>query len=122
RDGVRQLEVAMKSGVLTRVEARFYLAKNLRNHERDYARAIELLTPLVEQYPRNAVFRLLIGDLHAKLSHWPEAAEHFRIAESLVGGSTSGPSDRNNACSARVRAVAQQALTKLPKQTQEAKR
>ncbi|MGH9792448.1 MAG: tetratricopeptide repeat protein, partial [Candidatus Acidiferrales bacterium] len=125
-DGVRQLEVAMNAGVLTPVEARFYLAKNLRNHEQNYQRAVELLTPLVEQYPRNAVFRLLLGDMHAKLGHTAEAAQHFRTAQQLAaemsasdgnsgsrnsGGAGSGS---HTACAARIRQVAQQALAALP--------
>ncbi len=104
-DGIRQLEVAMNSGVLTRVEARFYLAKGMRNNEQNYARAVELMTPLVEQYPRNAVFRLLLGDMHAKLGHREQAAEQFRAAQQL--SSSNGP------CAARVRQVARQALAAL---------
>ena len=126
-DGVRQLEVAMNTGVLTRVEARFYLAKNLRNHEHKYQRAIELLTPLVEQYPRNALFHLLLGDMHAKLAHPEEAAKLFRAAQQLAaemsasdGNSgnrnSGGPSSGSHAaCAARIRHVAQQALAGLSK-------
>lgn len=119
-DGVRQLEVAMNAGVLTPVEARFYLAKNLRNHEQKYQRAIELLTPLVEQYPRNALFHLLLGDMHAKLGHTAEAAQHFRIAQALANGNSSGQAG-NSACYARLRAVAQQALARMPKKAEAAK-
>jgi len=105
QQGIRQLEVAMAEGVLTRVEARFYLGKSLRNNEQNYRRAVELLTPLVGQYPRNPIFRLLLGDMHAKLSHSAEAAEQFRTAQQLATG--------NGPCAARVRAVAQQALGAL---------
>jgi Flp pilus assembly protein TadD len=105
RDGVRQLEVAIRSGVLTRVEARFYLAKNMRNHEQNYFRGVELLEPLVKEYPRNPVFRLLLGDMHAKLGHREQAAEQFRTAQQLSNG--------NGACAARVRQVTQQALAAL---------
>jgi hypothetical protein len=106
-DGVRQLEVAMRDGVLTRVEARFYLAKTLRNNEQNYFRGVELLEPLVEQYPRNAVFRLLLGDMHRKLGHNEEAARQFNEASRLANG--------NGPCAARVRQVAQQALARLGK-------
>lgn len=105
QDGVRQLEVAMREGVLASLEARFYLAKTLRNNEQNYFRGVELLEPLVEQYPRNAVFRLLLGDMHAKLSHNEEAARHFNEAVRLANG--------DGACAARVRQVAQQALARL---------
>lgn len=104
-DGVRQLEVAMRDGVLTPVEARFYLAKSMRNNEQNYQRAVELLEPLVAQYPRNPVFRLLLGDMHRKLGHNEEAARHFREATRLANGSSP--------CVARVRLVAAQALALL---------
>lgn len=105
-DGVRQLEVAMRDGVLTPVEARFYLAKGMRNNEQNYQRGVELLEPLVAQNPRNAVFRLLLGDMHRKLGHNEEAARQFHEATRLANG--------NGACAARVRQVAQQALRALP--------
>lgn len=105
QQGIRQLEVAIAEGVLTPVEARFYLGKSLRNNEQNYQRAVELLAPLVEQYPRNPIFRLLLGDMHSKLGHNAEAAAQFRAAQTLASGS--GP------CAARVRAVAQQALARM---------
>ena len=80
RDGVKQLERAMTEGVLSRVEARFYLAKNLRNYDRDYERALSVLEPLVAQYPSNPMFQLLRGDLYAKLNRKGQAAECFRAA------------------------------------------
>lgn len=106
-DGVRQLEVAMRDGVLTPVEARFYLAKGMRNNEQNYFRGVELLEPLVAQYPRNAVFRLLLGDMHRKLGHNEEATRQFTEATRLASG--------NGPCAARVRQVAQQALATIEK-------
>jgi len=106
-DGMRQLEVAMRDGVLTAVEARFYLAKTLRNNEQNYTRGAELLEPLVAQYPRNPVFHLLLGDMHRKAGHNEEAARHFREATRLASG--------NSFCSTGVRQVAAQAMASLAK-------
>ncbi len=104
-DGARQLEVGIRDGVLTQVEARFYLAKTLRNNEQKYQRAVELLEPLAAEYPRNMVFRLLLVDMHVKLGHNEKAARHFREATRLANG--------NGPCAARVRQVAAQALAPL---------
>jgi tetratricopeptide (TPR) repeat protein len=98
----------MRDGVLTQVEARFYLAKGMRNNEQNYFRGVELLEPLVEQYPRNAVFRLLLGDMHRKLGHNEEAAKHFNEALRLANG--------NGACAVRVRTVAEQVLRVILKE------
>ena len=66
RVGLRQLETAATKGELTQVEARFNMAKNLRNYDRDYARAAQAAAPLMVEYPENAVFLLLVGDHRAK--------------------------------------------------------
>ena len=46
REGLRQLEIASTKGELTQVEARFNMAKSLRNYDRDYARAEQAAAPL----------------------------------------------------------------------------
>lgn len=98
KEGMRQLTAAMNRGELTSVEARFYLAKNLRTYDYQYERALALLQPLVEQYPRNPIFLLLRGNLYAELGRQELAAADFRAAENLPLA--------DSACAARVRAVA----------------
>jgi hypothetical protein len=83
-EGTHQLERAMREGELTAVEARFYLGKNLRNYDREYERAAEVLAPLAQQYPQNALFPLLVGDMNAKLSRKEKAAASFHAAENLA--------------------------------------
>ncbi len=80
RTGLRQLETAAAQGELTRVEARFYMAKNLRNYDRDYARATQAAAPLTSEFPENPLFLLLAGDVAAKLGHNDEAAMRLRAA------------------------------------------
>ena len=105
REGMRQLETAMTRGELTAAEARFYLAKCLRNYDQQYERAAELLVPLVERYPQNPLFHLLLGDMNAKLNRKEKATASYRAAAQLV---------RNGeACAARLRQVAGQALAAL---------
>ncbi len=84
RMGMQQLEHAMKDGELTAVDARFYLAKNLRNYDQQYERAAEVLAPLAEQFPRNAIFPLLIGDMNAKLNRREKAVANFQSAAILA--------------------------------------
>jgi hypothetical protein len=105
QEGVRQLEMAMQNGELTRVEARFYLAKNLRTYDQDYGHALEVASALVDQFPRNPIFRLLAGDIQAKLGHWEPAAGDFRQAGQFATGET--------ACDRHIRALAQQSTTIL---------
>src|SRR3989475_7594610 len=87
-EGIRQLEIAMEKGDLTRVGARFYLAKNLRTYDRDYARSLEVFSSLVEEFPRNPIFRLLRGDVQAKLGRREMAAASFRQAHEFSSADT----------------------------------
>lgn len=105
RDGIRQLETAMQRGVLTRVTARFYLAKNLRTFELDYVGSIAVMTPLVAEFPQNAMFQLILGDTQAKLNRTELATASFRAAGRSPASGT--------ACAERVRALAEQAQAAL---------
>jgi predicted Zn-dependent protease len=80
REGLRQLEIASAMGELTQAEARFNMAKSLRNYDRDYARAEKAAAPLAAQYPTNCIFLLQAGDIEQKLGHTEEAAAKFRAA------------------------------------------
>jgi tetratricopeptide (TPR) repeat protein len=104
-EGVRQLEIAMEKGTLTRVDARFYLAKNLRMYDHEYARSLEVLSPLMEEFPRNPIFQLLQGDILAKLGRRDPAAESFREAGDFSSGDT--------LCDRHLHALAQELTTTL---------
>jgi tetratricopeptide (TPR) repeat protein len=78
--GLHQLEIASTKGELTQVEARFNMARSLRNYDFDYARAEKAAAPLVAGYPENCIFLLLAGDIEQKLGHTEEAAAKFRAA------------------------------------------
>jgi hypothetical protein len=105
RVGLRQLETAATKGELTQAEARFNMAKSLRNYDRDDVRAAQAATPLIVEYPENAVFLLLIGDIEQKLGHEDEAAARFRAA-------AAAPSE-DAACTARVQQLVREALAAL---------
>lgn len=105
KEGVRELENAMQHGQLTAVEARFYLAKNLRTYDRDYARAADLLDPLVQQYPQNAVFELMLGNMNSLLNRKERAAAAYQAAQAAKIA--------DPACAAKVAALAKAGLAAL---------
>jgi hypothetical protein len=105
REGLRQLEIASTKGELTQMEARFNMAKSLRNYDFDYARAEQAAAPLVTEYPGNCIFLLLAGDLEQKLGHKEEAAARFRAA------STSSWEDA--ACAERTHRLALEAIASI---------
>jgi tetratricopeptide (TPR) repeat protein len=75
QQGMRQLRAAMEHATLTAVEARFYLASNLRTYDHNYAEALEVAEPLVRDYPQNPIFLLLVGNLEIELGRREQAAE-----------------------------------------------
>jgi tetratricopeptide (TPR) repeat protein len=84
REGIRQLEHAIEEGVLVQPEARFYLAINLHNYDQQYERALEMIGPLAEKYPSNALFQLARGDLLAKLGRKEKARDCYRVAGAVA--------------------------------------
>ncbi len=106
QDGIHQLEIAMRQGTFAKTEARFYLAKNMRNYDRDYAMSIEVMSPLAVQYPQNPIYELILGDTEAKLAHWQPAATHFRAAAQEATS--------DSACAERIRELVHEALRSLP--------
>jgi len=83
REGIEQLQAGINGKGLTTEEARFYLAKNLRNYDHQYDLAAAIASPLVKQYPQNPIFLLLLGNLHAELGQKEEARNNFRAVQKL---------------------------------------
>jgi len=104
REGLRQLEIASTKGELTQAEARFNMAKNLRNYDRDYARAEQAAAPLITEHPGNCIFLLQAGDIEQKLGHRDEAAAKFRAAAAPW---------EDTACAERAHQLAREALASL---------
>jgi tetratricopeptide (TPR) repeat protein len=104
-EGIRQLRHAMEHGQLTPAEARFYLAINLHNYDQKYEDALELMTPLVERYPDNAIFLLARGDLYGKLGRKELAIADYQAAEAKPIA--------NRECKRRIEVVAREAIKAL---------
>ena len=104
--GVAQLEDAMVQGELTGVDARFYLAKNLRSYDQEYERALKVMEPLAAQYPQNPIFPLFIGNLNALLARNERAAPSYHAAESLAAALPAS----EGACKGRLELLAKEGL------------
>jgi predicted Zn-dependent protease len=65
-------------------------------------------SPLTDEFPENPVFLLVVGDLHAKLGHFDEAAMRFRAA-------AAAPME-DAACERRVQQLARESLDALAAQ------
>jgi tetratricopeptide (TPR) repeat protein len=83
QEGIRQMQIGMDRGVLLAVDTRFYLAKNLRKYDQQYEQAVTVGQPLIERYPNNPVYLLLLGNLNAELSRNDKAAEYFHAVLKL---------------------------------------
>jgi tetratricopeptide (TPR) repeat protein len=83
-EGIRQMQIAIDRGVVTPVEMRFHLARNLRTFDNQYERAIVVAQPLVKRYPGNPVFQLLLGNLNAEMGRPVKTAEYFQAAVKIA--------------------------------------
>jgi hypothetical protein len=105
REGLRQLDIASTKGELTQVEARFNMAKSLRNYDRDYPRAEKAAAPLVIEHSGNCIFLLLAGDIEQKLGNTEDAAAKFRAADEAPW--------EEAACGERAHKLAREALASI---------
>jgi tetratricopeptide (TPR) repeat protein len=96
------MKIGAERAAFLAVDARFYLAKNLRTYDQRYEQAIAVSEPLAERYPHNPVFLLLLGNLNAELGRTAEASKYFRASQA-----TSMP---DPVCAARVRDLANSSL------------
>ena len=109
-EGIRQMQIGIDRGVVTPVEMRFHLARNLRTFDYQYERAIVVAEPLVERYPGNPVFQLLLGNLNAEMGRPVKTAEHLQAALKIANQPSAAdccsacPSCPT--CSTRVREIA----------------
>jgi predicted Zn-dependent protease len=74
-------------------------------YDHEYARSLEVLSPLMVEFPRNPIFQLLQGDILAKLGRKDPAAESFREAGEFSSGDT--------LCDRHLRALAEELTTTL---------
>ncbi len=66
--GLRQIQQAMENGRIVNAEARFHLAKNYsRSSERQFEKSLELLRQMQREYPRNPLWKLLVGSLQIRM-------------------------------------------------------
>ncbi len=106
-DGIRQMRTGIEHGVLLRVDAQFYLAKNFRTYDQRYSDALAIAEPLADRYPNNAIFQLLAGNLAVETGQKEKAEKYFHVT--LV----SSNSDPNGPCVTRVRDLANSFLATL---------
>ncbi len=105
-EGIHQLHLAMLYGQLTPAVARFYLAINLHNFDQRYEEALQVMRPLVEQYPQNPLFQLALGDLYAKLGRKTLALEAYHAA-------AASPNMADPECHNRVQSLVHASLATL---------
>lgn len=105
--GLQQLTRAAEHGQLVSTQARFWLAKNLRNHDHNYLRARAEFEWLSRRYPQNPLFVLLAAGTAAKLGDEAAAARGYRRVRELARG--------NSPCEQKLAALAARALELHPR-------
>lgn len=106
-EGIRQLKIGISEGQLSPPVARFYLAINLHNYDQRYEEALQIIGPLVDQYPENPLFQLARGDLYAKLGRKQLAEGSYRAAEASI------PRVPEAECRAKIEQLVRQSLAAI---------
>jgi tetratricopeptide (TPR) repeat protein len=106
-EGIRQLQRAIQEGQLTPSVARFYLAMNLHTYDQRYEEALQVIGPLVDNYPENPLFQLVRGDLYAKLGRKQLAEASYRAAAAAA------PQVPEAECRAKIAQLVRQSLAAL---------
>jgi tetratricopeptide (TPR) repeat protein len=81
--GVKQMKEGMARGSLLDVDVRFILARALRQYDQKYEEALTIALPLLDRYPRNPEFLLLVGNLSVESGHEEKAKEYFQAVLNL---------------------------------------
>jgi tetratricopeptide (TPR) repeat protein len=110
-EGIRQIRVGIDHGVLLSVDARFYMARNLRTYEQQYQQALDFGEPLVTRYPQNPIFLLLVGNLNLELARNAKAAEYFQAVLKLPA--VASAAECCAGCAAHVRNLANEFLNSI---------
>jgi hypothetical protein len=103
--GILQLQHAIANGELSRQDAAFYLALNSIKYDQQYERALQVITPLSENYPANPLFLLVRGDALSKLARKDQAIASYRAAAAVT--------IQDSDCAARIQQLARAALAAL---------
>ena len=70
--GLQHLEIAARESHYSWIEASNVLTYAYLHIERDYLKADEVISPLVDQFPGHPFFFFLKGELLAKTGNWDE--------------------------------------------------
>jgi tetratricopeptide (TPR) repeat protein len=81
--GVEQMQTGMNEGTLLAVDLRFILGRALRQYDRKYEDALSIAQPLVQRYPQNPLFLLLVANLNAELGRDAKAATYVQAVQQL---------------------------------------
>lgn len=94
--GIRTLNLVSEQGKINRVEATFFLEAILRREHRP-AEAIPLITNLIQDYPRNFLFRLEKAQLYGDMGDKAKAFEAISDVEQLKRSDAPGYSKLSEA-------------------------
>ncbi len=106
-EGIRQLKRAIAEGQLTPPLARFYLAIDLHGFEQRYEEALQIIGPLADKYPQNPIYRMVRGDLYAKLNRKQQAEASYYAASEAI------PMVPEPECRVRLAELVRQSLTAI---------
>jgi hypothetical protein len=84
--GLKQVDIATKTGVITRTEACYYLAHIYLEHESRPDKALPYSTKLVDLYPANPIFRIMYVENLLLAGNYKQGREELDSVQKLTTG------------------------------------
>jgi tetratricopeptide (TPR) repeat protein len=84
--GLKQVDVATKTGVITRAEACYYLAHIYLEHESMPEKALPYTTKLVDLYPANPIFRIMHVETLLLAGNYRQGREELSEVQKFTTG------------------------------------
>lgn len=84
--GLKQIDTASKTGVITKAEACYYLAHIYLEHESLPDKALPYSTKLVDLYPANPIFRIMYVENLLLAGNYKQAREDLDTVQKLTTG------------------------------------
>lgn len=77
KKGIEQLQKAAEKAEYASIEASYFLLQLYFSYEKQYDKALELVTKLYKQFPKNVLFHRYLARTYVVLAKWDEATAEY---------------------------------------------
>ncbi|MEO8166931.1 MAG: tetratricopeptide repeat protein [bacterium] len=75
--GIQQIKTAAEKGRYANIESSYFLMQIYFQYEKDYNKALELVTKLHARFPNNMLFHKYLGRCYVSMGNWEKVHDEF---------------------------------------------